>query len=361
MNDSSVDPRIRKFLSNQKDIQIDRYSSKGGFGELYFGQRKILGDRVALKFYNAKDGSGHEEAVLLKTITHENILPIYDARMIDDEISFYLTPEMDGGDLQNIIDSYIINTNIAIEIISNILKALTELHKNGNSLVHRDLKPDNVLVDLKDGVKTYLSDFGTIRKLPNNQDYVSASTFSFFYRPCEALKNKYYKESDIYQVGIILFQILGGDFPVKEPYKWLNSKELKKIESLSSDDEKYDYLTSILNNLIVKGKLLNIDSLPIYINKKLKSIIKKATSIDYQRRYSSTSEFLKALFDYQKTAKIWWKEDQIIFAFCPKSKMNYKIFQNKKNYILQCSKDNNNWRKKKEGCLKELIKTIEQK
>jgi len=108
MDDSAVDPRIRKFLSEQDDFLIDKYSNKGGFGELYFGKRKILGDRVALKFYNIKDGSGHEEAKLLQKITHENILPILDARMIDDEISFYLTPEMSGGDLQNIIDSYIV-------------------------------------------------------------------------------------------------------------------------------------------------------------------------------------------------------------------------------------------------------------
>lgn len=360
MNDSAVDPRIKKFLSEQEDIQIDRYSNKGGFGELYFGMRKILGDRVALKFYNIKDGSGHEEAILLKTINHENILPIFDARMIDDEISFYLTPEMSGGDLQNIIDTYIINTNIAIEIISNVLKALTELHKNGNSLLHRDLKTGNILVDLKDGVKTYLADFGTIIKLPNNQDYVTASTYSFFYRPCEALlENKYYKESDIYQVGIILYQTLGGFFPIKNPHEWLNSRELKKLNSFTSDGEKIDFLRFTINDLIVKGKLLNYDSLPQFINNKLKSIIKKATSNDYTKRYKSTSEFLKAIFDYQKTAKIWWQNNDIIFAVCPKSKMNYRIIKDNKIYILQHCKNGVNWRKKSEGSLKELIKSLE--
>ena len=89
MNDSAVDPRIKKFIAEQQDITIDRYSNKGGFGELYFGKRKILDDRVALKFYKVEDGNGHEEAKLLKKITHENILPILDARIIDDEISFY--------------------------------------------------------------------------------------------------------------------------------------------------------------------------------------------------------------------------------------------------------------------------------
>lgn len=360
MNDSSVDPRIKKFIPEQDDIHIDRYSNKGGFGELYFGKRNILGDRVALKFYKVKDGSGHEEALLLQKITHENILPILDARMLDDEISFYLTPEMSGGDLQNVIDTYIINTSIGIEVVTNVLKALTELHKNGNSLVHRDLKTANILVDLKTGVKTYLADFGTIRKLPDDKDYVSASTYSFLYRPSEALiDNKYFKESDIYQVGIILFQVLGGDFPMKTPHEWLNTRELKKYYSFPTDGERFDFLRFTLNNLIVKGKLLNYDSLPIYINNRLKTIIKKATSNDFTKRYKSTSEFFKALFDYQKTSKIWWEESDVIFAICPKSKMNYKIFKDNKIYILQHSKDGNNWRKKSNGTIKELLKILE--
>lgn len=360
MNDSAVDPRIRKFLAEQEDYSIDRYSSKGGFGELYFGQRKILNDRVALKFYNIKDGSGHEEAKLLKEISHENILPIFDARIIDDEISFYLTPEMSGGDLQNIIDNYTYNTQVAIEIVINILKALTELHKSGNSLVHRDLKTGNILVDLKDGVKTYLADFGTIKKIPSNEDHVNASTYSFLYRPCEALlENKYYKESDIYQVGIILYQVLGGSFPMKNLLDWLNPREVKKFNNFATDIQKNDFFRFTINNLIVKGKLLNLDSLPIFINKRLKSIIKKSTSNDYKVRYNSTSEFLKALFDYQKTAKIWWIETDIIHAFCPKKKTYFRIIKDKKEYILQHGKDGVNWRKKSSGNIKDLIKELE--
>lgn len=51
MNDSAVNPIIKKFVREQKDISIDRYSDKGAYGELYFGTRNVFGDRVALKFY----------------------------------------------------------------------------------------------------------------------------------------------------------------------------------------------------------------------------------------------------------------------------------------------------------------------
>jgi eukaryotic-like serine/threonine-protein kinase len=66
MNDTTVNPLIRKFVREQKDILIDRYSDKGAYGALYFGQRIIMQDRVALKFYELDaSGNGHEEAQLL--------------------------------------------------------------------------------------------------------------------------------------------------------------------------------------------------------------------------------------------------------------------------------------------------------
>jgi serine/threonine protein kinase len=165
MNDSAVNPIIKKFVREQKDILIDRYSDKGAYGELYFGTRIVFGDRVALKFYQLDaSGNGHEEAQLLKNISHENILPIIDARILDSDIAYYLTPEMSGGDLQNVIDKFTIPSDVGVTICQNILKGLNELHKDPNRMVHRDLKTYNILVDLKNGVETYLADFGTIKK-----------------------------------------------------------------------------------------------------------------------------------------------------------------------------------------------------
>ena len=143
------------------------------------------------------------------------------------------------------------------------------------------------------------------------------------------------------------------------PIEWLTARELKKYNQLLTDIERHEYLRLCLNDLIVKGKILDLNSLPVYIQTKLKSIIKKATSIDYNKRYKSTSEFIKDLFDYQKTAKIWWIESDIIYAKCPKKKIYYRILKNYPNYILQQSKDNTNWRKKAEGKLKNMIEEIE--
>lgn len=362
MKDFAVNPIIRAFVRTQTDIEIDRYSDKGGFGELYFGKRKIFGDRVALKFYLLDvNGDGHEEPILLKEITHDNILPLIDARIIDDRIAYYLTPEISGGDLQNIIDNYILSTEKAISITQCVLKGLTELHKPPLNLVHRDLKTYNILVDKNDG-KAYLADFGTIKKIPDGQHFVSASKYTFLYRPPEViLENKYNKQSDIYQMGIILYQTLGGNFPMKKPDEWLKGRKLAKFNQLSAIDQQI-FLSNELEDLIVKGKLLDLDSLPIYTSKKLKAIIKTATNTDINKRYSTSADFLKALFDYQKTSKDWWIDDGIIYAFNKKTKRSYRIIKRKKELVTEWKSDKVDWRKEfSDSKLQKHIENIENK
>lgn len=362
MKDDAVNPIIRDFVRTQADIDIDRYSDKGGFGELYFGKRKIFDDRVALKFYMLDiNGEGHEEPILLKNITHDNILPLIDARVIDNRIAFYLTPEISGGDLQNIIDNYIISTDKAISIVQGVLKGLTELHKPPLNLVHRDLKTYNILVDKNDG-KSYLADFGTIKKIPDGQEHVSASKYTFIYRPPEViLENKYSKQSDLYQMGIILYQTLGGHFPMKNPNEWLQGRKLLKFNQLNPFEQQI-FLRNHLEDLIIKGKLLNLDSLPIYVNKKLKTIIRTATNINPNNRFSSCADFLKALFDYQKDSKDWWIDNNVIHAYNKKTKRQYRIVKRKKELITEWKNDKTDWRKEfTDSKLQKHIEHIESK
>ncbi|WP_299178710.1 protein kinase [uncultured Chryseobacterium sp.] len=362
MRDDAVNPVIRNFVRTQNDIVIDRYSDKGGFGELYFGKRKIFDDRVALKFYILdENGDGHEEPILLKQITHDNILPLIDARLIDERIAFYLTPEISGGDLQNIIDNYILSTEKAITIVQGILKGLTELHKPPLNLVHRDLKTYNVLVDKGDG-KAFLADFGTIKKIPDGQDYVSASKYTFLYRPPEViLDNKYTKQSDLYQIGIILFQTLGGHFPMKNPEEWLEGRKLIKFNQLHSFEQQ-TFLRNHLEELIVRGKLIDLDSLPIFVNKRLKSIIKTATNTDMNKRYSNCADFLKALFDYQKSAKVWWIDNDVISAYCKKNKRYYRVVKRRKELVTESKSEKTDWRKEfTDSKLQKHIDNIEAK
>ena len=107
------------------------------------------------------------------------------------------------------------------------------------------------------------------------------------------------------------------------------------------------------------GKLLDYNSLPKYISPGLKSIIRTATNVDFRKRYKNCAEFLKSLFDYQKKSKDWWEVDDIIYAN-GKNSQEFRIYKNKKGYILEMRKNGNAWRKdnKHSGKLKDIIEKI---
>jgi len=140
MKDHNVPLIIRQFVRGQTTVNVDRYSDVGGMSALYFGDRNIILDRVAMKFYAIDPlGVAHNEPFLLKSLESDNILRIYHAEVLTNQFAYYLTPEMSGGDLQDYLEKNIISTENAFNITNGILNGLSELHNK--RLVHRDLKP----------------------------------------------------------------------------------------------------------------------------------------------------------------------------------------------------------------------------
>jgi serine/threonine protein kinase len=361
LNDNHVPQDIQKFVRQQQDIVIDRCSPQSGGGWIYFGERKILCDRVALKFYALDpNGSSHAEPLILKAITHENIVPIIDARVLDNNYAYYLTPEISGGDLQQTINSSNLSTNTSVAIVQGILKGLNELHLPPRNLVHRDLKTYNILID-STNVRPHLADFGEIRQLNPGVEYTTASRNTLMYRPPEViLEGKYYKQSDLYQVGIILFQCLNGFFPFSDPVQWLNGKRLAEFNAIIDPNDKRNFLVAYVDKIITSGKVLDYNGLPVYIPNKLRKIVRSATHIDLQKRFSNCSDFLKALHDYQQNSIDWYLENSIIYSSNLSRGKKYRIVQRKTLFVCEMLCKGNTWRKKIESKEKsDCIKYIE--
>jgi len=353
-----VNKEIIEFIKNQKDITIDKYSRKGGNSELFFGTHNILKTRVALKFYYIDTKTAHEEAKLLYKIKHDNILEVLDAKLISNEYAYFLTPEISGGDLDKFMNSHIINTYTALKIIKGLLAGVTVLHSEPNRLVHRDLKPANILINNSNTPK--IADFGSIKHIPQKLNAVNGSRHSFIYRPPESIeRNEYSFQSDIYQIGIILFQLLGGFFPYREE-DWLNLRDRKKHSNIIDNFDRQQFFRKVVGNRICKGKLLDLSSLPTYICKSLKKIIRNATYPDFNRRLKTTSEFFKAIHDYSSKAINWWRKDDIFYALKP-DQFHYRVILRKnKSILVQKMSKSNKWRadNKISGNLKEIGQII---
>ncbi|TDE08177.1 serine/threonine protein kinase [Dyadobacter psychrotolerans] len=310
--DDDVPKAIQDFVRQHPDIEIVEYHKRGFNGEVYFGKRKKLGDEVVLKFYWAdKNYDETEEAVILKKIKHKNVLEIYDLRFLPPYFAHFLTPKISGGDLQEIIENRKLSSKEALEIVAGILLGLTELH-SAHSLVHRDLKPGNILINLSDNCPI-IADLGAVKKIDGVHGFVSASKATHLYLPPEAvLKDEYYFQSDIYQVGVTMFQLLGGYFPLDDPYKWLTKKELMKVNTLRSDKQKVEAFNGMIESKIVKGSLIDTKTMPYYLDDVFRKVINKATNLDHNKRYANCALFLKDVHKLIQNCPDYINEDGAI-------------------------------------------------
>lgn len=338
-----LEDEVKEFLNTQKDFVIDRVSQEGGNCDIFFGYHNIFDRRIALKIYYGNDkSSSHYEPRVLSKIEHDNILRVRDAKRIGSYYSYFMTDEIDGGDLEKCFLSGDLDLKEKLNIIHGVLNGLTELHNPQNSIVHRDLKPKNILI-YKESKQPLISDFGSIKRFDKKLGAVSGSKTTLVYTPKEAFElNKYTTQSDIYQVGVTMFQILGGYFPGAY-FDWLSGKQKQKFLQISGGYEQSVFLDKVIHGLVTRNKLLNFDSLPKFVNGGIIKVIKKATHPKLHIRYANTGEFMNDLFKAQKRLINWKVEGPNLFA----TKINgecFRIVDGKKGFSIE-KFGNKGWRR----------------
>jgi eukaryotic-like serine/threonine-protein kinase len=338
-----LDDEVKSFLNTQKEFEIDIVSQEGGNCDIFFGYHKIFEKRIALKIYYGNDKSKtHYEPRILSKINHENILRVHDAKRIGDYYSYFMTDEISGGDLEKCFSSSELDLKQKLNIFHGVLNGLTELHKESNSILHRDLKPKNILV-YEDTKQPLISDFGSIKQFDKNIGYVSGSKSTLVYTPKEVFEeNKFSIQSDIYQVGVSMFQILGGYFPGAY-FEWLTQKEKDKFMVISGYYDQSIFLDKIIQKRVIKNTLLDFESLPEYLNPQIVRLIQKATHPNLKIRYSNTGEFMKDLLKIQSKLTNWVEErDQLIAT--KTNGIQIRIVNTCKGFVLE-KFGNNGWRR----------------
>ncbi|HCQ11741.1 MAG TPA: hypothetical protein DIU01_00405 [Flavobacterium sp.] len=333
ISELGLDDEVVDFLNGQKDFIIDRVSQEGGNCDIFFGEHKIFNKRIALKiYYGSASDSSHNEPKILSKLNHPNILKVMDAKRIGKYHSYFMTDEINGGDLEKYYKAGKLDLKKALNIIHGILNGLSELHKDKIQILHRDIKPKNILV-YEENSEPLIADFGSIKHF-NSSGKIAGSKTTTLYMPPEIIKGGCYTiQSDIYQLGISMFQILGGFFP--DTYaEWLTNKEQIKLKSISGAYEISVFVDNIIYGLILKNKLLKYDTLPPYIGKEIINIIKKSTHSDLKIRYSNASEFLNDLYKVQKRLTNWQQKDSIYYATTIKGD-KYRILHSKNGFSIE--------------------------
>jgi eukaryotic-like serine/threonine-protein kinase len=197
--------------------RIMRKLGSGGMANVYLAEDQELGRRVAIKILNDRHAGDEQfverfrrEAKNAASLSHPNIVSIYDRG--EAEGTYYIAMEyLDGKSLKELILSRgPAPVSVAVDYARQILSALRFAHRNG--LVHRDIKPHNVLVDDEGHVK--VTDFG-IAKAGASQMTEEGSIIGTaqYLSPEQAKGTDVDQSSDLYSLGIVLYEMLTGNVP----------------------------------------------------------------------------------------------------------------------------------------------------
>jgi serine/threonine protein kinase len=263
---------------------IKKLAGQGGMATVYQAEDIHLGREVAIKAFLSNKGETQDflrrfarEARVLAQLDHPQILPVYDYGE-QSNMAFLVTPYLPGGSLKEMLEERkVLPPSEAVKLIEQVLSALQYAHDR--NLIHRDIKPGNLL--FKSDGTLVLADFGLVKviegdgqnmsplmTLSNTNENVAGTPD---YMAPEQIEGKVVAASDIYALGIVLYEMVTGLRPFTG-----------------------DSLISILMKHIHEQPRPPRQINP-YISTQLEAVILRALEKDLSKRFARPAEFLQAL------------------------------------------------------------------
>jgi len=272
--------------------EITSLIGQGGMGCVYLANRADgeFEQEVAIKvipkelFQQTSEQDLNHEAQSLAQLNHPNIVPIFDAGKTDQDAVYIIMRFLDGLSLNHYIKQHSLDSNLKLKLFIKLLDAVS--HAHANQIIHRDIKPQNILVD-KEGEPS-LVDFGIARLIddgsnPINQAYLKALSFAYA-SPEQKSGDKVTTASDVFSLGQVL--------------KFMMTEQ---DQNLAIDEDHTDRKLSA----------------------SIEAIIKKATCEDATQRYETVAQFKQDIISFLQSKpiqaydnasynlKLWFKRNKI--------------------------------------------------
>lgn len=262
--------------------EVDRFLGEGSFAEVYRVNHKYLG-RQALKVFKAIETDileikrKLEEAVILSKIGHPNIIRVYDAGILktsEGQRGYFTMEYISGGTLDSWIVSHEfkrVSIKDTIDIVQQICMGLSVSHKKKPPIIHRDIKPQNILVNEDiDGLRIKISDFGLAKEV-NPLTLLASAKGTPVYKAPECLNDNMDScAGDVWAIGVIFYILVTRKFPFP----------IESRDDLSS-------------NIWQKYPLIPPSEYNVRIDDELEEIILKALEIKPEERYQNAMVMLK--------------------------------------------------------------------
>lgn len=296
-----MDRYIGRMLDNRYEIL--EIIGSGGMAVVYKARCHRLNRLVAVKILkdeNLEDEDFcrrfHAESQAVAMLSHPNIVSVYDVSSTEDQ-DYIVMELIDGITLKQYMEKKgVLNWRETVHFATHIARALEHAHSRG--LVHRDIKPHNVMV-LKDG-SVKVADFGIARMMENNNTMTKEALGSVHYiSPEQARGGRVDNRSDLYSLGVVMYEMITG----RTPYDG-ESPVAVAIQHINGGAPR----PSTINPMIPKG---------------LEQIIMKAMAHDLQDRYISATAMLEDLDAFRKNPGI--KFQTVELPVIPQRRPNLQV------------------------------------
>ena len=272
--------------------EVERFLGQGAFAEVYRVKHRFLGrqamkvfKRVGMNLDEIQDMLG--EAILLTHLKHPNIISVCDANIFETNggtCGYFTMEYVPGGSLDKFWRSHggqLVPVETAIDLVKQVCRGITQAHREKPPIIHRDIKPQNILVGYEaDGLRARVSDFGLAKKV-NPLTLLATAAGTLAFKPPEAFAERKGDScaADVWAIGATLYLLLTDNLPFEMPanVSWGSKNLFDKPVSPPSET--------------------NPD-----VNHALDSIVMKTLERRADDRYPTAKELLSALENWKPAA-----------------------------------------------------------
>jgi serine/threonine protein kinase/ribosomal protein L40E len=219
------DPLVGRVIEGK--YRIDSLIGAGGMGSVYQATRLLIGDEVAIKILHTErvvDPHAAErfrrEAQAAARLKHPSAVSIYDFGVSRDGLQYLVMEMIEGRSLREVARDGPLNAAFAAAVTSQVCAALDEAHRR--HIVHRDIKPDNIILNsTPTGLRVKVLDFGIAKLRDDTASHLtqtgSVMGTPHYMSPEQCLGEELDNRADVYSVGVVLYEMLCGRVPFNSP------------------------------------------------------------------------------------------------------------------------------------------------
>ncbi len=290
-SDHSVErPRLEPGTVLRDTYTVVEHLGSGRFADAYLVRHRFMGMQVLKLLVDGLDDSdraeGLHEAFLLSRISHPGVIRVFDANRIEESLGHhpYITMEYASkGTLEELLaesPSGLI-LEVALDFADQIARGLGHAHAIGDGLVHRDVKPGNILLDHDSagGWILRVGDFGLAVTIDKVLQSV-ASGGTILYMAPESLRGFETPASDVFSAGLVLYEMLTGTMPFPK-------RALVGAASMSEVRQRLDGLH--------RGEIPPPSYFDPRITEDVDSVVMRALHVDLAERFADGGAFAQAI------------------------------------------------------------------